>query len=329
MKRCGSKLVLLMVFVLVFTVFGSSGLAAGKYPAKPITVIDPWPPGGAVDIASRILASVAAEYLGQPLIMKYIAGAAGVRGAEAISRAKPDGYTVGLIAFGAITNQTVSQPERATFGKDNFVWIAQSSASPVVYVANPKAPFKTLPEMVRYVKKNPGKIVFSSSGRFGVIHVAYARLQKLTGTEGTMVHLPTKGGAGAVKECLGGHTMITGGLPGVVMPHIKAGTLIPLGVCDKQRWPTLPDIPTVKEVLGKDITPTNLWVSTCVPKGTPADRVKYLREGFKKICQDKSVVKLATYTGDMIIYMDGPEFQKKFEAEWEEAKGLVSILLEK
>lgn len=330
MKRmCTAVLVIFVAFLLVFTVFGSNGLAAEKYPVKPITMIDPWPPGGGVDIAGRMLTSVATEYLGQPLIMKYIAGAAGVRGAEAISRAKPDGYTIGLIAFGAIVNQPVSQPETATFGKDDFVFIAQIVASPCVYVANPKAPFKTLPEMIKYVKENPGKIVYSSSGRFGYVHSAFARLIKVAGLEGKMVHLPTKGGAAAVKECLGGHTMVTGGTPGVVTPHIKGGTLISMAICDNERWPTLSEVPTVKEVLGKDITPTALWTAACVPKGTPADRIQFLREGFAKMAQDKSVVKMAERTGDRIIYLSGPDMQNKWETEWKEAKELIPILMEK
>lgn len=329
MKRCGSKLVLLMVFVLVFTAFGSSGMAAGKYPSKPITMIDPWPPGGGVDIVGRILASVAAEHLGQPLIMKYISGAAGVRGAEAASRAKPDGYTIGLLAQGAIVNQSVSIPDRASFKKDDFIFLAQVTATPCVLVANPKAPFKTLPEMVQYVKKNPGKIVYSSSGRFGFVHTAFARLQYATGIKGKMVHLPTKGGAAALKECLGGQTMATGATVAVCTPHIRGGTVIPLAICDAQRWPTLPDVPTVKEVLGKDVTPTQLWIAPAVPKGTPADRVEFLRENFAKICKNKSVLKLATRAGDKIAYMNALDFQKKWENEWKEGKELSSILLEK
>jgi tripartite-type tricarboxylate transporter receptor subunit TctC len=329
MKRFESKLVLLLVPVLVFAVFVSTGLAAGKYPTKPITAIDPWPPGGGVDIVGRMLGSVAAEYLGQPLILKYISGAAGVRGAEAVSRAKPDGYTIGLFTMGAIINTPTSQPETAPFGKDSFVWIAQFTASPCVLVAHPKAPFKTLPEMIKYVKANPGKIVYSSSGRFGFVHVAFARLIQAEGLKGKMVHLPTKGGAGAVKEALGGHTMATGGTPGVTSPHIRGGTLIPMAVCDTKRWPTLPDIPTLKEVLGKDITPTKLWVSACVPKGTPKDRIQFLREGFAKMAQNKSVVKMAIRIGDRIEYLSGPDMQKKWENEWKEAKGLLPILMEK
>ena len=329
MKRLGSKLVLLMAFLMAFTVCGPSGLAAEKYPVKPITMIDPWPPGGGVDIVGRVLASVAAEYLGQPLIMKYISGAAGVRGAEAVSRAKPDGYTIGLIAQGAIVNQSVSSPERASFGKDDFVFLAQVTATPCVLVANPKAPFKTLPEMVEYVKKNPGKIVYSSSGRFGFVHTAFARLQKATGIQGKMVHLPTKGGAAALKECLGGHTMATGATVAVCTPHIKGGTVIPLAICDTERWPTLPEVPTVKEVLGMDVTPTQLWIAPAVPKGTPAERVEFLRDGFGKICKDQSALKLAERAGDKIVYMDALAFQKKWDNEWKEGKEMSSILLEK
>ena len=328
MKRSGSKLVLLIAFVLAFTAFGSTGLAADKYPSKPITLVDPWPPGGGGDIAGRMVASVAAEYLGQPLIMKYVTGAAGIRGAEYVSRAKPDGYTIGIMGMGAMVNQNVAYPERAAFGKDGFIFIAQMVASPCVLVANPKAPFKTLPEMIKYVKANPGKIVYSSSGRFGYVHTAFARLIQAEGLQGKMVHLPTKGGAGAVKECLGGHTMATGGTPGVTGPHIRGGTLIPLAVSDTKRWPTLPDVPTIKEVLGKDISPTTLWLSPAVPKGTPADRVQFLRDGFTKILHSKSVVKLGIRTGDRIMYLSGEDMQKKWEGEWKDAKNLIPILKE-
>jgi tripartite-type tricarboxylate transporter receptor subunit TctC len=324
------RIVSVFIFTLVF-MFAVSGPAcfAADYPAKPITMIDPWPPGGGVDIVGRIVASVGAEILGQPLIMKYVSGAAGVRGAGEIVTAKPDGYTIILVAFGAIVNQAVADPKSTAYKKDDFVFLSQISASPCVLVANPKAPFKDLKGMVSYVKANPGKIVYSSSGRFGFVHSAFARLIGATGLEGKMIHLPAKGGAGAAKECLGGHTMVTGGTPGVTAPHIRAGSLIPLAVCDTQRWPDLPDVPTLKEALGMDITPTTLWVAPAVPKETPADRVAFLREGFKKILATPSVKKLATRTGDRIVYLSGQEMQEKWNTEWAEANKLLKILLEK
>ncbi len=180
----------------------------------------------------------------------------------------------------------------------------------------------------QYVKANRGKIVYSSSGRFGYVHTAFARLIQAEGLQGKMVHLPTKGGAGAVKECLGGHTMATGGTPGVTGPHIRGGTLIPQAVSDTKRWPTLPNVPTIKEVLGKDVSPTTLWLSPAVPKGTPADRVQFLRDGFNKILHNKSVVKLGIRTGDRIIYLSGTDMQKKWEGEWRDASKLIKVLKE-
>ena len=328
MKR-NAKLVVLMAFMLAFTVCASSGLAEDTFPSKPITMIDPWSPGGGCDIMGRILASVAAENLGQPIIMKYITGGSGVRGAEALTRANADGYTTATIAYGAIINQTVSQPDKAHFGKDDFVWVCQVSAGPCVLVANPKAPFKTIPEMVEYVKKNPGKIIYSSSGRFGFVHTAWARLIRAMGIEGKMIHLPTRGGGPAMKECLGGHALVTGGTPAVSSQHIQAGTVIPLGTSDDERWPLLKQIPTVKEVIGKEISPTTLWIAIAVPKGTPPDRVEFLREGFKKIMDTQSVQRLMARTGDVPKYMSGPDFQKKFDREWAEGKDMASLLLEK
>ena len=331
MKRASNKLVLIMVIAVASSIIllGAVAKAADPFPTKPITMIDPWPPGGGVDIIGRILASVATEHLGQPLVMKYISGAAGVRGAEEGSLATPDGYTITLIGFGAIVTQTVSMPEKATFGKDDFVFIAQASTSPCVLVANPKAPFKTIKELIAYVKKNPGKIVYSSSGRFGFVHSAVGRLIKAAGIEGTMIHLPTKGGAAAAKELLGGHTMLSGGTVSLLEPHIRAGSVVPLAICDTKRNPLIPDVPTIKEASGFDISPTTLWVAPAVPKGTPADRVEFLRKGFKKILEDKSVIKLAARTGDQISYLSGPDMQKKWEQEFSEAGALSSILLEK
>jgi tripartite-type tricarboxylate transporter receptor subunit TctC len=292
-------------------------------------MIDPWPPGGGVDIMGRIVASVGREVLGQPLIMKYVAGAAGVRGAGEIARSKPDGYTVGLLGFGAIVNQAVADPESATYKKDDFVFLAQISASPCILVANPKAPFKTLKEMIGYAKANPGKIVYSSSGRFGFVHSAFARLISATSLQKKMVHLPAKGGAEAVKECLGGHTMVTGGTPSVTGPHIRAGLFIPLAVYDTKRWAELPQVPTIKEALGIDITPTTFWVAVCVPKSTPADRIRFLRQGYKKILATESVVKMAKRIGDPISYLTGPDMQEKWDQEWSEANQLLDVLLEK
>lgn len=321
--------VTLLFVMLTFSMNVAPTLAADKFPSKPITMIDPWPPGGSADIVGRILASVAQEYLGQPLVMKYRAGAAGVRGSEAVSRADADGYTMGILGFGAIINQVVAYPKRAPYKKDDFVFICQMSSNPCVLVANEEAPFKTLKEMIKYVKANPSKVVYSTSGRFGFVHTGFARLIKAAGLEGKMLHLPTKGGAGAAKECLGGHSMVTGGTTGVVLPHIASGSFVPLAVCLDKRMPELPKVPTVSELLGVKVGPTTFWTALCVPKGTPSDRVKLLRVKFAEVLKDKSVIKLFKRTGARLVCLTGEQMQKKWDDEWKSGKELVSVLLEK
>ena len=330
MRRLESKIVL-AVFMSLFLTFGALGVSAqaGDYPDKPITMIDPWPPGGGADLIGRVAASVSTEYMGQPLIMKYVAGAAGLRGAEAVSRSDADGYTIGLIGQGAIANQTVTMGDKATFKKDDFIFLCQMTANPCLLVANAKAPFKTLPEMIEYVNAHPGEVVFSSSGRFGFVHTAYARLMEAADIRGKMTHLPTSGGAAATKECLGGRSMVTGNPPGVLSAHIEAGTLIPLAICDTKRAAAFPNVPTVKEALGVDVTPTEFWVSPAVPKGTPPERVQFLREQFAKICTDKSVVKMAERMDNPINYVSGEDFQKKWDNEWVEAARLADVFMDK
>ena len=318
----------IFVIILAVTLALTPAVGAEKYPSRPITLIVGYSAGGITDGIARTLIETVKEVLGVPVVVLNKPGAGTAIAIETVKNSKPDGYTIGIVGMGAAVNQNVAYPENATFGKDSLIFIAQMVASPCVLVASPKAPFKTLPEMVKYVKANPGKVVYSSSGRFGFVHTAVTRLIQAEGLEGKMIHLPTKGGAAAVKECLGGHTMLTGGTPGVTGPHIRGGTLIPLGLCDNERWPMLKEVPTLKEVLGKDISPTTLWLSTAVPKGTPADRVQFLRDGFNKILHNKSVVRIGQRTGDLIRYLSGPDMQKKWEGEWKDAAVLIPVLKE-
>lgn len=324
MKQLTKRLA--MSFLLVLPILGVMAMNsyAVDYPDKPIIMIDPWPPGGSADLTGRLAASVASEYLKQPISMKYEAGAAGMRGAEALSRADADGYTVGLIGQGAIINQTANM-QKAPFGKDDFEFIGQMTALPCLLVAKADAPFKSLNEMVAYIKAHPKEIVYSSSGRYGFVHTAIVRVLAAADAKNTMIHLPTKGGAAATTELLGGRSQVSGNPVSVLAPHIKAGTIIPLAICDTERHPDLPDVPTVSEVLGVDVTPTEFWIAPAVPKGTPPERLKYLRDKFAEISKDPSVNKMAAKMGNPIRYISGEDFQKKWDKEWKEAKELGEL----
>jgi tripartite-type tricarboxylate transporter receptor subunit TctC len=283
------------------------------YPARPVNIVNPFPPGGAVDIVARPLASVLEPILKQPLVIETKAGAAGQVGGQFAANAKPDGYTllmhiVSISGFAEV-DKLFGRPVK--FTRDDFIPIARFIADPMVLVVNDRQPYKTLKEFVDDAKKRPNQLIFSSSGLYGALHLPTALFMKAAGVQ--MKHLPTAGGGPALTAILGNNSQVLVSSIAAANAQMKAGKLRPLACFGAQRAPALPDIPTMKE-LGYDIE-FYLWVGLFAPKGTPTPIITTLRDASKKAASADAFRNAMKNLGQDVAYLDQAEFKAFWDAD--------------
>ena len=257
-----------------------SATAQEVYPSRAVTFINPFPPGGAVDVVARPLAAVLEPILKQPAVIETKAGAAGQVGAQFAAAAKPDGYTllmhiVSISGFAEV-DKLFGRPVK--FTRDDFIPIARFIADPMVLVVNDQQPYKTLSEFVDDAKKRPNDLIFSSSGLYGALHLPTALFMQAAGIQ--MKHLPTAGGGPALTAVLGNNSQVLVSSIAAASAQMKAGKLKPLACFGAQRAPALPDVPTMKE-LGYNVE-FYLWVGMFAPKGTPEPIIVTLRDGVQE-----------------------------------------------
>jgi len=245
---------------------------AQTYPARPISLLVPWAPGGSTDILARIVALHLHQSMGQPVIIENRTGGAGNIGTGAVARAAPDGYT---ILFNTMSVHTMNHALFAAMpfdGVKDFSPITLLAYVTNTMVVHPSVPANTVPEFIAYAKANPGKIAYASSGPGSTNHLCAAMLEKTAGIE--MLHVPYRGGAPAVVDTVSGQCQLFFTAGTQSLEHVKAGKLKLLAVTEAKRSPFLPDVPTVAETLpGYEMT---VWYGAFGPRGMPKDIVTKL-----------------------------------------------------
>jgi tripartite-type tricarboxylate transporter receptor subunit TctC len=278
-----------------------------------VTFINPFPPGGAVDVVARPLAQVLEPIIKQPVVIETKAGAAGAVGAQFAANAKPDGYTmlmhiVSISGFAEV-DKLFGRPPKVT--RANFIPVARFIADPMVLVVNDQQPYKTLKELIEDCKKTPDKLVFSSSGLYGALHLPTALLLKAADIK--MRHLPTNGGGPALTAILGNNSQVLVSSIAASNAQMKAGKLRALCCFGDKRAPAVPDVPTLKE-LGYDIE-FYLWVGLFAPKGTPDNVVNFWRDAARKAAASAQFASAMNKLGQDVAYQDQPDFAKFWEAD--------------
>jgi tripartite-type tricarboxylate transporter receptor subunit TctC len=296
-----------VLVILGLIVAGAAG-AQEVFPNRPITIVNPFPPGGQADLTGRPLVATMERILKQPVVLLNKPGASGAVGMQSVAVAKPDGYTI-LITVPAIS--TIPEVDKLfertpAYARDQLVPLALINADPTIVVANSEQPWKTVKDLLDDAKRRPNEIVFSSSGIYGASHVPMEMLLQAAGGL-KMRHLPTTGGGPATTAVLGGHAQVWCSPPGVASAHIKSGKLRPLAVTGAQRHPHFPDVPTLKE-LGYDVE-YYLWIGLFAPKGTPAPAMKALRESVRQAVDDPSFKSAMEKIQTPIAYKDADEFR--------------------
>jgi len=278
--------------------------ASGQaFPAKPIRIVIPFPPGNTVDIMARLIGPKMTERLGQNVIVDNRAGAAGQLGLELVARAAPDGYTL----VGGQGGNLVVQPH--TYKKlpydpiKDFAPIALGTTNYLGLVMHPSVPFKSVKDLIAYAKANPGKLSFASNGEGGFPHMTIELLRVMAGF--TYLHVPYKGSAQIVTELIGGHVdAAIDGITGLA-PHVRSGRLRLLAVTNPTRVPQFPDVPAIAEALpGYD---SRGWFGFLAPAGTPREIVTLLNQEMNRAIALPDVKEKLNAAG-LIVVTEPPEF---------------------
>ncbi len=252
--------------------------AAKPYPERPVTLVVGYAAGGATDIVARLMAKSLSEELGQTIVVENKTGANSNIGAEIVSRAAPDGYTLYVGSIANTINRTLYSQLNYDFVR-GFEPVGLLATIPNILVVNPKLPIKTVQEYVAYAKTHPGKLTCASSGSGSSIHLSCELFKMQTGTD--ILHVPYRGSGPAVADLLGGQVdSMFDNLPSS-LPHVQAGKLRAIGVTSPQRLPSAPDTPTLAEsgLAGFDV---ESWFGLMAPAGTPKPVIERLNQAMNK-----------------------------------------------
>ena len=270
---------------LLAAIFFTAAAGAQTFPAKPIRIVVPYPPGGSGTIIARILGDKLTQAWGQQILVDSRPGASGMIGAELVAKSPPDGYTL-LAGYTSEVAINVSLFKKMAYDPlTDFAAIALTGIVPMVLLVHPSVPVKSVKDLIALAQRRPGEMTYGSAGAGSPAHLAHELLNR--SGKVTMVHVPYKGAAPALVDLLGGHvfTYFSGMPP--AMPHVRAGKLRGLAVSTAQRSHAAPEIPAVAETVPGFDVPT--WFSLLAPAGTPRDIVLKLNAETVKSLNDPVV----------------------------------------
>jgi tripartite-type tricarboxylate transporter receptor subunit TctC len=299
----------------------SAAVAQDVFPARAITMIVPFPPGGVADVTGRPTAAAMEKIVKQPVVVSNRPGAGGAVGNAAVANAKPDGYTI-LMALSSVSVIPAADAlfdRKPAYALDQLAPIALVTADPTILTVHPSLPAKSVKELVALARAKAGQLSYSSSGIYGALHLPMEMF--LHAAKLKMRHVPTTGGGPAITAVLGGHVDMTAGGPAAITPHVKSGKLRPLASWGPRRHEGFPDVPTFKE-LGYDIEYL-IWAGIFVPKGTPENVTKVLRDTVRKAVEDGEFRAMMSKVNSPVYYLDAPDFMKFWQAD---AKRLAEVV---
>lgn len=298
--------------VSLFSVFSSASFAQSNYPIKPINFIVPYGAGGSADSRSRQIAQKMSILLKQPIVIDNKPGAGGNIGTEAIVRAAPDGYTIGMGNFAPMAvNKTLFGNLRYDPETD-LTPIILIEKGPLVLVVNPNSPYKTVQDIVVAAKAKPGVLTFSSGG-IGGSHQLSAELFELNaGIQ--MIHVPYKSGSAALTDLMGGNVDLMFDQMYSAVPSIKADKIRPLAITSKKRSPLLPNVPSFAELGYPKVEVLN-WQGLIAPKGTPKAIIDKLNAAANEALKDPQLRELMLSQGNEIGGGSPSEFAALIKSE--------------
>jgi tripartite-type tricarboxylate transporter receptor subunit TctC len=299
--------------------FGAWPVDAAGYPERPVTIVVPFAPGGANDVVIRAIQQPLAEALGQPIVVENRGGAGGSVGAGFVARARPDGYTLLMAATGFVVNPSLYDKVQYDPLKD-FDPVAELSTFPVIYTVRPDMGVNTLQEFIAYAKERPGALNYSTPGAGTLPHLATELLKLLTGI--SMVHVPYPGAAPAAQALLGKTVDMAATSITVAKAQIEAGTMKGLAVSGSERWPELPDVPTVGDA-GVPAALADTWQGILVPDGTPKEVVDRLSTALIAVVRSPEVRQRLLHAGFHSTGRGPEDFRRRIVDELPKWKDVI------
>lgn len=264
----------------------TAAAAQAEYPERPISLVVPLSAGGVADTAARLLGKGLSDELGQPVVVENKPGAGGAIGAEYVSNAKPDGYT---LIMGTVSSHAINPSVYKSLRYDNlkdFIPISLIARGPNLLVVHPSVPANTVPELIQWIKDNPGKVSYGSTGVGTSTHLAAELFRQMTGVD--MVHVPYKGSAPMMTDLVSGQVQLAFDNMPTALAQAKGGKLKAIAVTSKEPWPLETGIPTIDASLpGYEIVS---WQGLFTPAKTPADIVDKLAAASQKVMQSPDSV---------------------------------------
>src|SRR5258706_2526779 len=285
----------------------ASAAAAQSYPAKPIHLIIPFPPGETMDIMSRLIAPRMSERLGQQIVVENRPGASGMLGLDLIAKAPPDGYTFGGGQGGNMSMLPHTSRNVPYNVPRDFVPIALSTTNYLGIVGNPETPFKTVQEMVDWAKANPARLTVATNGEGGFPHMSFEYLRVLGGF--TFTHVPYKGASAIVTDIAGGQVKCGITSIATAAPHAKGGRVRMIAITNGTRVPLWPEVPAAAEAVpGYE---SGGWFGYVAPTGPPRDIVVRLNQEINRAMRSPEVSEKLTATG-LSVVTESPEYFAQF-----------------
>src|SRR5258706_3808354 len=303
----------MLLAALAVVVSIPAAFAQGDYPAKAVTLVVPFPPGGSADITARRVAEAMGRFLMQPVVVENKAGAGGGVGMAYVAKARPDGYTL-LLALSSIS--VIPEADRILgrdpmYQFDQLVPVARFTADPTVLAVRADGPYKSVKDLIEAARKAPATIPYGSSGNYGTMHVPMVKLSQSAGVK--WLHVPFTGAGPAIVALLGGQVEALSTGPSTVIQHMKAGKVRILATWGDARHPALPEVPTLKE-LGYDAQYSQ-WTGLFAPAGTPEAVIAKLREAARFASEDAGLKGALAKVETPIQYLDQPQFRAFWDGD--------------
>ena len=297
-------------------------LAQAPFPNKPVRIIVPFAPGGAVDITGRLLAEKLQPVLGQSVVVENKGGAGGNIGADAVAKADKDGYTVLLGSVSILTaNKYLFRRSMPLDPLKDLTPVTRVTTGTVLLVVNANRPWKTFAELVEAAKKNPGKITMGSSGTGTVSHITLSSVNRAAGID--ITHVPYRGGGPAISDLVAGNIDMMFDVIPALMPHVREGRFRALAVGSAERVdyvPELKDVPGMKELLPNSGIDMQSWYAINAPAGTPAAAIAKLHDSFVQVARSNEFRERMQPLGFTPVWDETPaaygEYLKQQDVLW-------------
>jgi tripartite-type tricarboxylate transporter receptor subunit TctC len=305
--------ILRFAFAVAFLFSAALAAAQESYPAHPVTLVVPFPPGGVADIVGRPFADALSRELKTPVVIENKPGAGGGIGMGMVAKAKPDGYTL-LLALSSISILPEADKvlgRAPLYRLDQFAPIARLTADPTVLAVRADSRWNTLQEFIDDARKRPGAITYGSSGNYGTMHMPMEMFAHAADIK--LLHVPFTGGGPAVVALLGGQVDALSTGPSTVLQHVKAGKVRVLASWGDHRLASLPDVRTLSES-GYDAVFFQ-WSGLFAPAGTPAPIIARLREAARIAAADSRFASTLATVETPVAYLDAPELRRFWDAD--------------